>query len=346
MPLTRDQTKRLQGLAVFMMVNLHLFCRLDEGVFTPLIRLFGVPLTYYWGVFCDSCVCLFAMCSGYGIAQKIKMGKSQKSNLTGLGRTLIYYETVLFLFAAVCLISGQGAWLTDGKTFLLHVIPLLHDYNGAWWYVLTYSLLILSIPLIRKVYEKSPAVTLLISAALFFVTHFFKERSIFSGAIAGFAFHQAVMYFNTLFPFLIGFFLARSALMEKIASFFQRIKKPYLYLLSSLAVLACAVVHAVVVSSIVAPAMALLLFVLFSLIFENLRPIRTVFDFLGDHSVGIWLCHMFFWQDRYGALVYKAKYAVLILLLILFLSILSSYILKLASRPALALYRKKTMKRS
>lgn len=329
-----------------MMVVLHLFCRLDEGVFSPLLFIRGVPLTYYFGLFCDSCVCLFAMCSGYGIAQKNKLGKPQKSNLIALGRLLIVYETVLLLFCAVCLCSGNARYLVDAKTFLFHVFPLLHDYNGAWWYLLTYILLIVSVPLIRAVFQRARVITMLLSAGLFVVTHFLKEMTFPLGTIPNYIAHQAIMYFNTLFPFLIGYFFAETTCLEKISALFDKIKKPYRILLSVFFVLAAASLHALFPSSIVAPATGTLMFILFPLVFETIRGIKIVFNYLGKHSTGIWLCHMFFWQGRYGAFVYKAKYALPILLLMLLLSIGSSYIVSFVSRPILSLYDRKVKKKT
>ena len=66
------ELKAMQGLSVFAMVCLHLFCRYDyDGLYTPLIILLGYPLCFYLGQAADFCVTGFAFCSGYALAAQL-----------------------------------------------------------------------------------------------------------------------------------------------------------------------------------------------------------------------------------------------------------------------------------
>ena len=54
MELTKKDTKMMQGFSVLAMVFLHLFDRWDyEGLFTPLVFLHGIPLSFYFGQLSD-----------------------------------------------------------------------------------------------------------------------------------------------------------------------------------------------------------------------------------------------------------------------------------------------------
>ena len=56
MELTKIDTQKAQGVAALGMVMLHLFCRLEDLPYTPLIWFGDVPLIYYLGLFGDCCV--------------------------------------------------------------------------------------------------------------------------------------------------------------------------------------------------------------------------------------------------------------------------------------------------
>lgn len=66
MELTREDTKMTQGLAIILMVLLHLFCRKGDLPYTPLLYIADTPLVYYIGLASDCCVLIYAFCSGYG----------------------------------------------------------------------------------------------------------------------------------------------------------------------------------------------------------------------------------------------------------------------------------------
>ena len=65
MELTKLDTQKAQGAAALGMVMLHLFCRLGDLPYTPLIWFGDVPLIYYLGLFGDCCVPIYCFCSGY-----------------------------------------------------------------------------------------------------------------------------------------------------------------------------------------------------------------------------------------------------------------------------------------
>ena len=67
MELTKSDTQMAKGMAVLGMVMLHLFCRLGELPYTPLVWIGQTPLVYYFGLFGDLCVPVFCFCSGYAI---------------------------------------------------------------------------------------------------------------------------------------------------------------------------------------------------------------------------------------------------------------------------------------
>ena len=67
MELSKQQTDYTKGIAIAMMLCLHLFNREYRGLFAPSLFVGNQPLSYYISLFCDCCVWIYCFCSGYGL---------------------------------------------------------------------------------------------------------------------------------------------------------------------------------------------------------------------------------------------------------------------------------------
>ena len=61
--------------------------------------------------------------------------------------------------------------------------------------------------------------------------------------------------------------------------------------------------------------------------------------YFGEHSTNIWLIHMFFYGRLFHGIVFCLKYPIPVFLLLIVLSLASSYVIKWLSRPILKLVR-------
>ena len=61
--------------------------------------------------------------------------------------------------------------------------------------------------------------------------------------------------------------------------------------------------------------------------------------YFGEHSTNIWLVHMFFYSVLFDNLVFSARYPIPVFLLLIALSLASSYVIRRLSRPILKLVR-------
>lgn len=133
---------------------------------------------------------------------------------------------------------------------------LLFDfsYNGAWWFVLTYILLVLSAPVFIRIvkYHRWPLVFLL-SGGVYFVTYllYFHFTLPLNSPIGKWIWEQLLLFGRSQFSFLLGMLLYRSDLVQRLR---QRIRPGivrYLIVIGIPAVLF--LFHCVVQSLIVAP---------------------------------------------------------------------------------------------
>ncbi len=98
MELTKNDSKILQGLSVLAMVCLHLFDRDYHGIYTPLVFLGGVPLSFYFAQLSDFCVFGFAFLSGYAHMCQFERNDFYKRRLKGLLSLLCTYWTIMVLY--------------------------------------------------------------------------------------------------------------------------------------------------------------------------------------------------------------------------------------------------------
>ena len=190
--LNKEDAKMAQGLAILAMVMLHLFCRKTDLPYDVQLYVGDTPLIYYFGLFGDICVPIYCFCSGY--AQILLMEKEddnyRKNSLNRAWQFLKHFWLVVIIFAFVGLLMGKrdipGSWIT-----LLGNLSLVRlTYNGAWWFVATYLLLLLIAPLCKRVLEKiRPMMVCGMSSIIYLISYVFRFHytvKISGGALRGY----------------------------------------------------------------------------------------------------------------------------------------------------------------
>lgn len=135
-----------KGMAILCMLALHLFCRTGKDVFgTPLIWINETtPLVFWLGFFAEICVPIYSFCVGYAQRYMSEQRKlSWKSNSQRIKKLMVNYWIVLVLFVALGFFLKIDQSIPGSLLDFLKSIVLLHSYNGAWWYLNTYILLML-----------------------------------------------------------------------------------------------------------------------------------------------------------------------------------------------------------
>lgn len=294
--LTKEQTAHTKGIAILMMVCLHLFNQPHEGLFEPLLFVGKAPLSYYVSLFCDCCVAIYCFCSGYGLFAnfaKSQDGYSAKNYLR-IAKLYLNFWVVLLLFA-VLLGSVLGAEGYPGSflKFFLNFATLSKSYNGAWWFLFSYLLLVLTSPVLFRMQQRfSPWLlipTLLILYSAGYVQRIFAPVQ--SGSeIPDWLLNQLALYGNCLLPFMAGSLFRAHGVFGRINLWSQNWKFRGVMAMAGIVLLAVA--HAFVPTLYVAVFTGIAFIVLFNLIDLPELFSRTL-SFLGEHSTNIWLLHMF-----------------------------------------------------
>ncbi|MEC4050882.1 acyltransferase [Flavobacterium sp. SUN046] len=333
MELSINQTNNTKGIAILMMVCLHLFNQPYEGLFEPVIFIGKLPLTYYISLFCDCCVAIYCFCSGYGlfIGFSKKDSNYNKKNYIRILKIYINYWIVLLLFAVVLgVVLGRTAEYPGSiSTFLLNVSAINTSYNGAWWFITTYILLVLSSPYLFKIIDRLDYRILLVFTFLIYIIGYIQRIKTvlqFDNAFLDYFIKQIALYFNSVFPFLIGAIANKQKWYTSFSTFMLKFRYCNLFLLSI--ILIEVILHGIF------PALFFAVFtgVLFVFCFNCLKLpffFNKIFSFLSQHSMNIWLIHMFFYLIFFRDMIYYPKNPILIYLWLLLWSIMCSFIVNL-----------------
>lgn len=344
MDITKRDSKMLKGVAILSMLVLHLFCRKDNLPYTPLLWIGSTPLVYYFGQFGDICVAIYCFVSGYAHYMQ-----SSEANLRQrrkrLLRFLIQFWTVVTVFSLIGLLTGNSVIPGSINEFLLNCLTIKNSYNGAWWYANIYILLVVLQPLSHKFVEKCPVWAVLLFAFMFYTVgygiRFWGWCGSNSPVVSWIITHIGLLGTSYL-PYVIGMLFYKkhiiAFLRQKIIS--SSVKNPHTYInLFAIATFTAMIVaHGIVPSLFVAFITATVTIVLLC-ICKLPQGLMNLLCYFGEHSTNIWLIHMFFYTRLFDGFVFYAKYPVAVLLLLIVLSLASSYVIKWISRPILKLVR-------
>jgi hypothetical protein len=233
MELTIQQTNNTKGVAILMMLCLHLFNTRDYiGLFEPLIFIGKNPSTYYVSLFCDCCVAIYCFCSGYGLyigfTKKPEIYK--RKNYVRIFKLYINYWIILLLFAVLLgwILNNPGHPGTWQK-FILNFVALDPSYNGAWWFFTTYIFLVFASPVLFKIIIKfNPIIILIISFIIYSLAYIqrIKIPLVFDSYILNWLFRQMALFGTSVFPFIIGALFFKYKIYSKIYYIIKTFKFP------------------------------------------------------------------------------------------------------------------------
>ena len=144
--ITKKQSAQLQGIAILLMIYHHFFN--DLTIYGESLH-FAKPewvVSFAW--FGKICVGVFAFVSGYGMCKVLERKKEGHliiclRQILGL---LLRYWAVLLLFMG--LFFELGKRIFDLREFGLNFFCIETSYNGAFWYVQEYVILMLLLALL------------------------------------------------------------------------------------------------------------------------------------------------------------------------------------------------------
>ena len=266
-------------------------------------------------------------------------GKQYPKRLPGKAlRFLCNYWIVVLLFSLLGLIFDKSGQIPGSLSrFLGNMAVVGMCYNGAWWFVVTYLILLVLSPILAAITRHINGIVLLtVSCGFYFVFYMlrFNYPIHFDNPVPNWIWQQLVLLGTSQFGYLLGMVVRRYELVRKLRDFLttRQVLRRMLVLAFPLAAF---IGHSLIQSLFVAPFTAAA--VLISLFLAKLPGwARTIFLMLGKHSTNIWLVHMFFYLQLFTGFAFWGCYPVFVLALMLCACFLSSLVIDSIYRPVLS----------
>lgn len=351
MELTKSQIKVTKGIAILLMLFLHLFCTKDyQGKFTPILMIGQVPLVYYLALFGDCCVAIYCFCSGYGLFLSYTNNRARyvRNNLMRLLKLYINFWSVLFLFVVILgpLMGKQEIYPGSWSTFILTFLGVKCSYNGAWWFLTTYIILVLTSPITNRIVRNNrPTIIAIISIIIYVIAYIQRIKNVIvvDNQVLTWFITQVALWGTSQFPFMIGSIFAHKRLYSYIE---ERISKIRLKnILGVLMIIGMIIGHGLIQSLFIAPFIGIVFIIMFN-IMKLPQWLWKLFNYLSSHSTNMWLVHMFFYMIYFKEIVYAPRYPILIFIWLVILSIAASYVIKMIENPIITVVNKKVIRKA
>lgn len=273
----------------------------------------------------------YCFISGYALMAQYEATSDKKQYMEGrfksLKRFVLNYWVILMLFAAVAIILGKTTeWLISPKIFLGNVAIFWYSYNGAWWFVSTYIVMVLLSPFVFRILKKHPIIIAGLSVIIYTVSYLVRFK--IGGMVQCFGIQHLARLGMSYAELLLGSYFYYYKVMDKVGTVWNRfvpsgIQKSMLVVIAFVTV----IFRRYVPTLLIAPISGMV-FILTYLLYIRSKDMKVAdfFEFMGRHSTNVWLVHMFFYTTRYGGLVFKFKYSVFVLAALIIFSLITSEI--------------------
>lgn len=309
------------------MVIYHTFAfpdRVDKNMFISILKIEkDIPIEYNLATFGGICVGMFLFLSGYGMYVYYKDTINTKNIVQRILKLYMNYWVIVSIFIPIGVYMGKYKFHL--KEFLLTITALKPNYNGEWWFITLYIMLILFYPLIViaiNKYNKNLIITIsfLINITGFMLTKI-SNRLIYQGLV--------ISLLNILlggqFLFVLGIVVAKYGLFDKLKNQLNISRIKYF----GLTIIISIIIWGVIKIPIIDEVGKLVLTPIFIFTLANSIKEKSRLSWLGDHSTNIWLVHSFFCYYLFQELAFAPKYSILIIAWIGILSIGCSFLINL-----------------
>jgi hypothetical protein len=343
---SRHMTGISKGFAIFLMVYHHLFAfpdRINAVDYSPIMMFDDLPLDQLIGEFGKLCVAIFLFLSGFGLYKSYE-SKGHFTFSQAVKRAINFYKLYLIIFLifipiGLYFFNDTFRYTWNTKQFFYNLIPLIHTYNGEWWFVPVYIELVILFPLLIKMIERNAVYVSYLSFIGMFLSPFFLHADDFfpSHELVQIAIIHLSLDLSWQIMFITGIFFAKYSLFARMDVFLSKAHLDYriVYLLL---IVFCIYIRQYAFKFVIdirGPEIdgiynyadfILVPLTLFSFVklVQNIKILEKLFGMLGKHSTIIWLTHTFFIYYFFQRITFAPNYSLLIVLWVFLITILIS----------------------
>ena len=319
--MSKEYTNYIKGIAILLMVCLHIFQSGDVSQLGYLFSIDDKPLLTYITRMCNP-VPFFLILSGYGLYAVYGKwgGVNPWKRVVNL---YIHLWIIYLIFVPLGSFIKPNLFPGSVGTFVKNATSWQCSYIGEQWFFLPYILLMLASKWIFALFDKMKSVWVFATSVIIYIgtvvtLKYFGEETLSKNMIL----YNPFLSFYMLLPFTLGYLAKRDCWMERLTAFFKQwhLRKNWvvLVMLTVLCVVRCCISH-----QAVDPIYAIAFVLLFSMVTVGASPGKTL-TFLGKHSMNIWLIHTWICVRLFHEFVFDLHYPVLMYMFVLLCSIIVS----------------------
>lgn len=347
--MTKDESLQLKGIAIMMMLWLHLFgtnIEILEECEKSIFLYDGTPIIYAMRKFGRMCVVLYTFLGGYGmykVFQRCTIKKNGMGNRRRILKLLANYWIVFFIFIATATALNPQEYPGSINKLLLNFTTLNCTYNGTLWFLLPYAILLLFASPIMRLASSLKGCWIFIAAAVAFAVKVIVYSTVIPATnVFNSIAINCVNALGLFFMFFTGAVYARFNILQKnvthikqwISGSFigQRFHiSPSLACTSMLVLLFfCRITQGA--STLLDPIYILAMIPLF-LCIDTPRWSKQVLGTLGSHSTNIWFLHEYILVLS-GTAITLFRYPVIIFIILITTCLAGSFVVNAIKKIA------------
>lgn len=319
--MTKADTQLIKGIAILMMLFLHLFSQMGNvDLCKTFISIHGVPFVNLLTRAANP-VPFFLILSGYGLFVSYSSGVTKSSGRRVLKIFIHYWITLAIFIPIGAFVCGTNVYPGSFLKFVENISGWNTSYNQEVWFLFPYCLLVFVSPFVFCLINRFHwAIVFIISGFLYFGTyvvihfygHFLWTRMLI---------YMPLLFFNCQFSFVVGMLIAKWVDFKSVKESANRKGAflPWLVLLMVVIVRLCLKVD------IFNPLYAALFIVLFASATHSVIGQKFLVKF-GQRSTTMWFVHTYFCYYMFHDFIYSFKYPLAIYSVLISLSYLVAVI--------------------
>lgn len=326
--MSKEQSTIIKGVAILLMIFLHLFNHDVTGECTPLLYIGSTPFVTILTRACGP-VPFFLIVSGYGLHYTYHhKGLTWNGQLRRILKLFITYWLILAIFVSIGCFLRPDKYPGTILNALLNITSWSNSYNTETWFLFPYAVLAIFAAYVFKLIDKLGNIkSFILFCIIGFIAMFIISRYITVSKIHDPIISHVVIIANLSFSFAVGAILHRIA--EKRSLTIEKSKSHQIiifFLLIFLITIMCFIKIGIFGTFYA------LLFIFFFIQLDLKQFIKKTLLKLGEYSMPIWMTHTFFSAYLFHDFIYGFKYPLLIYLVLIIISYFVSIPIMMISR--------------
>lgn len=325
--MTKHETNIMKGVAIMLMLFLHLFNQTPyESLYEDIFYLGDTSFVYLLSRACNP-VAFFLMLGGYGMYYVYQKG--DKNKYIRILKLYTHYWVILSIFLII------GYFIFDKQigsfgTLISNITGFKTTYNAEIWFLLPYVLLSVSSSWLFSFTDRFKTKYVLgIQLFIYLCTSFLISKYGESFIYKNNWIYVPLLYFHLMFPFYLGAMSVKHQIFQKIsANDFTKKIKPFGFLILILLIALRVILKTGALHTFYAYA-----FIIIFLNSKRLSFFDKVLSFLGKHSMNMWMIHSWFCYYLFKDFIYGFKYPILIYIILLAISLCCSILINFICTP-------------